>query len=77
MKKAQKKKFTLTLDEELVEVARRSTTNLSETVCTLLRQFVDQSEAERVRESLIQYEASSKERRKRLGLFSDSTRKFL
>jgi hypothetical protein len=77
MKKNAKKKYTLSLDEALVEAARKSTDNLSETVCGLLRQFVAHREGELTRESLVEYEAASEERRKRLGVFSDSTRGFL
>lgn len=77
MKKVLKKKFTLTLDEDLVEAARRSTDNLSETVCTLLQQFVAECEGQRIKKSLVEYESASEERRQRLGIFGDSARKFL
>lgn len=77
MTRGTKKKYTLSLDADLVESARQATENLSETVCVLLRQFVAHHESERIRESLLEYESSSEERRKRLGMFGDSTRKFL
>ena len=77
MSRRLKKKYTLTLEESLVDSARQSTDNLSETVCELLRQFVSQQESERIHNSLVEYENSSEERRRRLGVFSHSKRKFL
>lgn len=77
MKKANKKKFTLTLDEELVNAVRGATGNLSETVCILLRELIQKQDNEKFISSLVEYEDSAKERRKKIGVFSDSTRKFL
>ena len=72
-----KRKYTFTLDSDLVESIRSQTDNLSQTVTMALKEFMRSSERQELREQLQRYAASAAERHERLGLFSDDIRKFL
>lgn len=72
-----KRKYTLTLDEQIVLEARSKCSNLSSTVSELLRSFIQEQERASIMASLKIYEEDSQERRAKLGLFSDDKRKFM
>jgi Arc/MetJ family transcription regulator len=71
-----KKKYTLLLEQTVVEAARGSTSNLSETVTLLLRKLVAEKESEQILRSLQEYDRESRDRRAKHGIFADGHRKF-
>lgn len=72
-----KKKYTLTLDENIVHRVRESRPNFSAAVSEALEDFLNREEAEKILVSLKRYEQESKSRREKDGIFSDEYRKFL
>lgn len=72
-----KTRCTITLDEETLKNAQEKTDNLSETINTLLLDFIRQKDREAIIKNIKEYEKESKLRREKMGIFSSSHRKFL
>lgn len=63
------RRYTFSLNDSTVRVAKRYTDNLSATINTLLEKFVYEAEKGKLTDALKRYEIAAQERRKRLGIF--------
>lgn len=63
------RRYTFSLNDTTIKVAKRYTDNLSATINTLLEKFIYDAEKGKLTEALKRYERAAQERRKRLGIF--------